>query len=664
VSDAGVTDVTRHDAGQPSRNKTGTAGSNDHDDAGTSATDKAKGEQPDPTGCGDGHLQPGEACDDGNDKAGDGCSANCMQVDRDYVCPAPGKACVSTVVCGDGRVAGKERCDDGNLRKGDGCDEQCRSEPGFACPKPGALCSAAKCGDHIVAGDEQCDDDDDPPQPGDGCSDQCRIEPGWVCPGAGAACRQTVCNDGKKEGSEACDDGNNTLGDGCTPFCEVEPDCTAGACTSRCGDGLLLPNEACDDGNLADQDGCSAQCQPERGYNCMLEQAALPDTLQVPVTYRDFIAVPNTGEPRHADFEIFVGSDVTSGLVQSVLGMDSKPVYNARCDAAGGPYPVDAPGAGLCPNNQQLTTRGVFDQWYRDILGVNVTKVERMTLNRDANATTYRIANPAFYPWDDDKRSLVGLGRELTFNGHDFGFTSEIHTYFEYDPQHAQTLTFSGDDDVWVFINRHLAVDIGGSHQELERSVTLDVTTAKTLQLEAGKIYEIALFQAERHSPDSHFNLTLEGFASAHSRCAAKCGDGIVAGRETCDDGKNDGSYGSCTGDCQRAAYCGDGKRNMPNEACDDGVNITVYSANGKAGCAPGCTLSAYCGDGRLDSTAGERCDDGKNNGSYGHCGPTCQLGARCGDGEQQTDSGETCDDGNQVGGDGCSKLCRVEVPD
>ena len=50
-----------------------------------------------------------------------------------------------------------------------------------------------------------------------------------------------------------------------------------------------------------------------------------------------------------------------------------------------------------------------------------------------------------------------------------------------------------------------------------------------------------------------------------------------------------------------------------PQEACDDGVNITTYSANGKAGCAPGCKLSAYCGDGQVDSAAGEECDDGRS---------------------------------------------------
>jgi fibro-slime domain-containing protein len=616
-------------------------------------------------GCGDGKLQEGEACDDGNSSGGDGCSADCHATERDFVCPAPGRACVSTVKCGDGRISGRERCDDGNRAQGDGCSRDCELEPGYACPTPGSFCVAAKCGDKILAGDEQCEDDDETPTDGDGCSASCRIEPGFICPNVGEACRPTVCNDGARQGSEPCDDGNSVVGDGCNPFCEVEPDCSAGACRSRCGDGLILPDdrEACDDGNTIDHDGCSSDCQVEKGYTCTLEQSALPEVLAVPVTYRDFIALPAEAAAAHPDFEQFVGNNVTMGLVENMLGADGKPVYTGICDQRGQPYVDPLPAA--CPYAQQTTSKANFDQWYRDVPGVNLTKVVRMSLAREPSGRAYAISNASFFPWDGDPNSWVAQGLELERDGHDYGFTSEIRSYFEFRPdtQNPQTLRFSGDDDVWVFINRRLAVDIGGSHNERERSVTLDDATARMLSLEAGHIYEIALFHAERHTPASNFNLTLDGFVSAKSKCEAKCGDGIVTGRETCDDGKNDGSYGSCTPDCKPAAHCGDGRRDEKYEACDDGVNLTTYAANGEPGCAPGCKLSAYCGDKRVDSLAGEQCDDGENPGGYGRCSHDCSLGPRCGDGKLQRDDGEECDDGNLLGNDGCSSACKGEGP-
>ena len=47
---------------------------------------------------------------------------------------------------------------------------------------------------------------------------------------------------------------------------------------------------------------------------------------------------------------------------------------------------------------------------------------------------------------------------------HNFGFTSEVRYWFPYDATKTYTLEFLGDDDVWVFVNRRLAVDLGGIH--------------------------------------------------------------------------------------------------------------------------------------------------------------------------------------------------------
>ena len=50
------------------------------------------------------------------------------------------------------------------------------------------------------------------------------------------------------------------------------------------------------------------------------------------------------------------------------------------------------------------------------------------------------------------------------------------------------------------------------------------------------------------------------------------CGNGIVDADEICDDGVNDGGYGSCSGDCQeQGPHCGDGILDDGAEICDDG---------------------------------------------------------------------------------------------
>lgn len=606
------------------------AGSDAGADAGSDGGDA------DTTGCGDGKLQPGERCDDGNNDAADGCAERCDAIEEGYVCPEPGHPCASTVECGDSVVNGTETCDDGNLGDGDGCTVACQIETGWNCAVPGIRCVAAKCGDGVRAGNEQCDDGQDPPVAADGCSATCTLEDGYKCPVAGQACAVTTCGDGIPEGTEQCDDMNNDLGDLCTPECKREPNCSAGACVSSCGDGIKLAtdSEQCDDGNTVSRDGCSRTCTIEPGYQCALVTSPSDTALNIPVVIRDFKAY--AGGAGHIDFENENGAETgILGPLSSPLDANGKPVY--------------AGGAGTSTTHGQAA----FDQWYRDVATVNHTFVQTMTLLPDGLGG-FVYLNNSFWPIDN-----LGWGNEG--NNHNFHFTSEVRYWFEYT--RGQLLDFLGDDDVWVFVNRRLAVDLGGVHGPSGGNVLLDATNEASFGMTEGSIYEIVVLQAERHTSGSNYKLTLSNFTTAHSECTTVCGDDIVAGTEQCDDGKNDGSYGSCTSKCLRGPSCGDGVVQKAHEACDNRVNLTPYTDKGSEACAPGCKLPGFCGDKQVDSLFGEQCDDGNNPGGYGQCQNDCTSGPRCGDKRVQAKFGEECDDGNLVRGDGCSDQCLDEGP-
>lgn len=268
-----------------------------------------------------------------------------------------------------------------------------------------------------------------------GCSIAC---------GARSGLELERCEGGERPCSNACGEGTQVCLDGLWSACDAV---ATRSCVSACGEGTEL-------------------CMGGVWGACDAPQPSDVGTLEVRL--RDF-------SDAHLDFEGPGGPD--RGLVDMVLGDDDKPVYRG--------------GDGTHTTNGRM----LFDQWYRDVRGVNIAIDAGLDFEVRHGVTTFEDLE--FFPLDG-----AGFGNEG--RAHNFHFTLEASTRFVYEG--GETFRFYGEDDLWVFINRRLAMDVGGTHPQEEAIIALD-ELAMQLAIVPGGRYPLHVFFAERHTDGSAFSI-------------------------------------------------------------------------------------------------------------------------------------------------------------
>ncbi|KAK5583157.1 hypothetical protein RB653_004747 [Dictyostelium firmibasis] len=309
------------------------------------------------------------------------------------------------------------------------------------------------------------------------------------------------------------------------------------------------------------------------------------------------------------DFENANGEK--NGLVQKILGSD------------GNPIPADYT---LTDSNGRFYIKNAttFKSWFNEVPGVSIRVPYELVL-------TQSTSSPNFYSFSDDTffpiNTLGWYNKSIKSNypfktykdsqGNAQNFHFCLHASFVMSTNCKEVFNFKGDDDVWVFINDVLVLDIGGVHGAKSGSVNMtnlinkihsDPNTKGNCKVGT---YPFDFFYCERHtSASTCFFETNMGFTCSYFDYCGVCnGKG-----ECCVDQKVNQCY---TKKCPAPNSLPSGATNYQdymtvvstsNCGATDSNKCNIYSCNNSTGCvfAPKvCNDNDPCTKDSCDPTTG-----------------------------------------------------------
>ena len=208
-------------------------------------------------------------------------------------------------------------------------------------------------------------------------------------------------------------------------------------------------------------------------------------------------------------------------------------------------------------------------------------------------------------------------------------FCMESHAKFTY--REGAKFSIRGDDDIWVFIDNKLAVDLGGTHMPAPGFVNLDEFVGASGPLVSGSDYDIDIFYCDRRTDMTNLRIVMDNMYVRQSTgitidskpvgegtleldiCVLRNGGGdcasVLAGTygsyEECGDQISTGvDYSILTSKKQTVQNCGDCSALTPYTITHGGIDLTnpkvpKFNQEKITGLAPGTYYLAITVDGK-----------------------------------------------------------------
>ncbi|EGC37361.1 hypothetical protein DICPUDRAFT_46567 [Dictyostelium purpureum] len=248
--------------------------------------------------------------------------------------------------------------------------------------------------------------------------------------------------------------------------------------------------------------------------------------------------------------------------------------------------------------NAWINSSSSFKAWFSQD-PVNKPVLFNLTFTRDSKNPNYlTYDNQDFFPidkqgWESSQYSSLDLPKYKDYNKDTRNFHFCLHFSNTFESNCKEVFSFTGDDDVWVFINNKLELDLGGVHSA--ESGNINMASLKNQKCQESTKTKVVFntfdfFYCERHTTRSTMKISTNmpftcSYYDYCSECQGKgacCDPSLVPNPDKC-------SYLTCppydtkieTGKTWKDYMI----KNDNSSSCEGNDKCRVYSCDSSKGC-------------------------------------------------------------------------------